>query len=260
MTSNLFDSFEWPDDVKLDMRHKIADARLALHSGAWLSAVSIALTLCDICAKDWAHDKWESSQFDPKSEWATENEKGYSINVGPHYRAFFMEFFYQDPSIPGEEGIPKLDGDMIYRLRCSFLHEGTLPGEDVTLPTLKVNLTNGSGHQGRSWNSADDTWGHFDEKKIEINPYEFVTEVTDDIIWYCWKFDKWHLGEVPFVDWDNSGTLYEDRSDFPVTLDNELGEVERQINRLQEKYEPDAQFEDQPQATTNQRDNEEEQS
>jgi len=99
--------------IRADVLDKIADIRLALGSGAYLSALALALAIPDICG----------SLMCPKSP------------VGQRYRCWFEEYAkgHIDPyseNSPKPSAYPEVDGDLCYRLRCAYLHNGNADPED----------------------------------------------------------------------------------------------------------------------------------
>lgn len=85
------------------MLKKIEDIKKALEAEAYLSALALALTLPDICGKV-AYPKLSSGERYIK--WFDENITDYSLNEIADY--------------------PVFDGKKCYKLRCSFLHEGSI--------------------------------------------------------------------------------------------------------------------------------------
>lgn len=82
----------------------IDDMNKALDNDCFFSALSLALTLPDICGK---------AKYP--------NEK----SVGKRYIDWYDEYVGAYEQCPGEEGqMPYLSGEVVYQLRCSFLHQG----------------------------------------------------------------------------------------------------------------------------------------
>ena len=82
----------------------IADLNKALDNNCFLSALSLALTLPDICGK---------AKFP--------NEK----STKKRYIDWYDDYVGKYEQCPGYEGrMPYLSGEVVYNLRCSFLHQG----------------------------------------------------------------------------------------------------------------------------------------
>ncbi|MDO5332137.1 MAG: hypothetical protein Q4E99_05600 [Bacillota bacterium] len=82
----------------------IDDLNKALDNDCFFSALSLALTLPDICGKA-KYPKEKSSK--------------------KRYTDWYDEYVGACEQCPGEEGkMPYLSGEVVYQLRCSFLHQG----------------------------------------------------------------------------------------------------------------------------------------
>lgn len=84
----------------------IDDINKALDAEAYMAALSLVLTLPDICAKA---------------------EYGDSLGNKVRYIKWFDEYIGQyekAPVEPGETEMPYLSGEVVYQLRCSVLHQG----------------------------------------------------------------------------------------------------------------------------------------
>ena len=82
----------------------IDDINKALDNDCFFSALSLALTLPDICGK---------AKYP--------NEK----STTKRYIDWYDEYIGAYEQCPGEEGkMPYLSGEVVYSLRCSFLHQG----------------------------------------------------------------------------------------------------------------------------------------
>lgn len=82
----------------------IDDINKALDNDCFFSALSLALTLPDICGK---------AKYP--------NEK----STKKRYIDWYDEYIGAYEQCPGEEGkMPYLSGEVVYSLRCSFLHQG----------------------------------------------------------------------------------------------------------------------------------------
>lgn len=86
----------------------IDDINKALDAEAYMAALSLVLTLPDICAK------------------AEYREKG--ISNKERYTKWYDDYigmYEKSPTLSGETETPYLNGEVIYQLRCSVLHQGT---------------------------------------------------------------------------------------------------------------------------------------
>ena len=91
----------------------INDINKALDAEAYMAALSLVLTLPDICAKAEYGDK-----IGKKNRYI----KWYDEYIGQYMKA---------PTEPGETIMPYLSGEVVYQLRCSVLHQGA-PNIDST--------------------------------------------------------------------------------------------------------------------------------
>lgn len=85
----------------------IDDINKALDAEAYMAALSLVLTLPDICAKAEYGDSLHNKE---------RYIKWYDENIGQYEKA---------PTEPGETEMPYLSGEVVYQLRCSMLHQGT---------------------------------------------------------------------------------------------------------------------------------------
>lgn len=85
----------------------IEDINKSLDNNAYLAALSLALTLPDICGK--AAYPCEKSTKRRYVDW-------YDDNIGQ---------YEHPPYKDGEQWLPYLSGELVYQLRCSMLHQGT---------------------------------------------------------------------------------------------------------------------------------------
>lgn len=85
----------------------IDDISKALEAEAYMAALSLVLTLPDICAKAEYGDSLHNKE---------RYIKWYDENIGQYDKA---------PIEPGETEMPHLSGEVVYQLRCSMLHQGT---------------------------------------------------------------------------------------------------------------------------------------
>ena len=81
----------------------VKDINIALENGAYLSALSLALTLPDVCGK---------------AEYPTEKSNG------KRYKDWYDEHIGKYET-DGQTNCPYLSGEVVYSLRNSFLHQTT---------------------------------------------------------------------------------------------------------------------------------------
>ena len=82
----------------------IDDMNRALDHDCFFSALSIALMLPDICGKAMCPNEKSSKK---------------------RYKAWYDEYVSKDELCPGKDDcVPYLSGEVVYSLRCSFLHQG----------------------------------------------------------------------------------------------------------------------------------------
>lgn len=102
------------------IKRLIEDINKALDAEAYMAALSLVLTLPDICAK---------------AEYG--NKKG-------RYIKWFDEYIgqYEKPPTKSDETeMPYLSGEVVYQLRCSVLHQGTpnIDSNDIKEETCKID-------------------------------------------------------------------------------------------------------------------------
>ncbi|MBR7033053.1 MAG: hypothetical protein IKI03_05430 [Clostridia bacterium] len=88
----------------------IEDMNRALDHECYFAALAIALMLPDICGMAKYHSKGKARYIDWFDEYVGRYEKS-----------------------PGDDTMPYLSGEVVYSLRCSFLHQGTpnIQKEDI---------------------------------------------------------------------------------------------------------------------------------
>lgn len=89
------------------IKRLIDDVNKALDAEAYMAALSLVLTLPDVCAKAEYGDSLGN-----KARYI----KWYDEHIGQYEKA---------PIKSGEVEMPYLSGEVIYQLRCSVLHQGT---------------------------------------------------------------------------------------------------------------------------------------
>ena len=98
----------------------IDDMNKALDNNCFLSALAIALTLPDICG----------------------NAKYPDLGVTKRYTKWYDEYIGKYEKCPGrEDEMPYLSGEIVYQLRCSFLHSGNpnVSKDKITEDCCKVD-------------------------------------------------------------------------------------------------------------------------
>lgn len=103
------------------MKRIIAEIKKDIECGRYLSALTLALTIPDICRK----------ALYPNTDRNTRKYyiKWYDENIGMDHR-------------PKDISMPYLDGDMLYELRCSVLHSGSYTLNDVSKLKDQNKVTN----------------------------------------------------------------------------------------------------------------------
>lgn len=91
----------------LVLNHIINEINTALDHNAYIAALSLALTLPDICGK---------AEF---------GEVGNRKRYIDWYDKYVGVVFENALSEPGKPSLPYLSGEVIYSLRCFLLHQGT---------------------------------------------------------------------------------------------------------------------------------------
>ena len=117
------------------MIDKVNDIKRALESKAYLAALSLALTLPDICGK---------------VAYPT-------MRVGARYAKWFEDYISQFYNPPIDEYTPKFTGEMCYKLRCAYLHAGNTEG----IPIDHFNLCiDGCDCFGSTWSNENEKECH----------------------------------------------------------------------------------------------------
>lgn len=83
----------------------IREVKLSLKNGCYMAALTLALTLPDICGK---------AKFP--------NEKSSKKRYIQWFDEYIGKYEHDEENI--EKGLPYLSGDLVYSLRCSILHQG----------------------------------------------------------------------------------------------------------------------------------------
>lgn len=101
----------------------IEDINKSLDNNAYLAALSLALTLPDICGK--AAYPCEKSTKRRYVDW-------YDDNIGQ----------FENPQYTGgDQRLPYLSGEVVYQLRCLMLHQGTpnIDPDKITNDVCKID-------------------------------------------------------------------------------------------------------------------------
>jgi hypothetical protein len=153
----------FPKEIDSSIRGRVADMNHAVESGAYISALSLALTIPDVCGLRRYHDV-----------------NGIGNNVGKRYAKWFDEYVaiwdYREP--PRETGFSQdidkptlvstyFTGSDCYRLRCSYLHEASnVPnahrGVKTPFATIQFRVSSGllyCDHVGCLSSNADSVEG-----------------------------------------------------------------------------------------------------
>lgn len=100
---------------------RVEEIEKGLEKGCYFAALTLALTLPDICGK---------AEYPSKC-------------VGDRYRDWYDEYVgkYEKSRNPYNFDMPYLSGEVVYKLRCSFLHSGnpSVAAEEIKDETCKVD-------------------------------------------------------------------------------------------------------------------------
>lgn len=128
------------------MKRKIKDVKNALKCGAFQSALALALTLPDICSQ---------------IEYPNEN------GVGKRYSDWCNKYIdFNDGHVGFGTEDAEMNGDLVYCLRCAFLHSGNddilsqPAARDATITKFTLcepNGINGSGFRYKVSNKSVET-------------------------------------------------------------------------------------------------------
>lgn len=145
----------------------IREIESALKNDEFLAALALALTLPDICGK---------AEFPNEKSVGVRYIKWFDDNVGNYEKPPQSN----DGKTTEFDDMPYMSGEIVYSLRCCFLHQGTpnIEKEKIHEPQCKVthftlivaNAVNGGGSMVSKSNFADP------ERTLEIN-----------IVNLCWK-------------------------------------------------------------------------
>ncbi len=149
------------------MLEKIADIEKALEANAYRSALALTLTLPDICGK---------------LEYPNENNGG-------RYRKWIDKYYtpYHHPDYRNDSGnaklhpdyMPRLDGEMCYKLRCAYLHSGNTK-DHMPIDELSLRV-NGASSYGVSWPNDDMSKM---EKQIHLDVKSFCRDLLESVMYY----------------------------------------------------------------------------
>ncbi|MFD1259469.1 hypothetical protein [Entomomonas asaccharolytica] len=169
------------------MLKKIEDIEKALKAKAYLSALALALTLPDICGKV-AYPK---------------------LKVGERYIKWFDEHVTDDS--PNEiANYPILDGKKCYKLRCAFLHEGSINGiPDVDKFELCIN-----GYS--SFGIITSSFGENEENLL----HSIKLEISQVCLWI-------YSSAKVFYDKHEDKSVFEDQNITIIDIDAEANKIQR---------------------------------
>lgn len=98
----------------------IADIDTSLKHGAFLAAITLALTLPDICGKAKHPSKGSKYRY---ISWYNEYVEG-----------------AKKPNDPYAKDLPYLSGELVYNFRCKVLHQGTLNVEKSEISEIDCQV------------------------------------------------------------------------------------------------------------------------
>ena len=138
------------------------DIDQSLKSNCYLAALALALTLPDICGKaEYPHEKSSKTRY---IDW-------YQKNIG---------YYEKDISIsetPELADLPYMSGELLYQLRCSFLHSGDTdidvdqihePQNKLTRFTLEIRESDDLLASSSSANLRYNQVGEVEEREFEV--------------------------------------------------------------------------------------------
>ena len=144
------------------------EIEIAYKSGLYVSALSLALMLPDICSK---------------AEYPNENF------VGVRYKKWFNEYMGDYEKSPIEDGIPTpyLSGEVVYSLRCKVLHSGTpnietdkIHNDDCKVDRfiINTNYADSNSSVGSCSMLICDSENNIYHKSFTLNLHDFCKKIT----------------------------------------------------------------------------------
>lgn len=164
-----------------------------LNKGNSLAALIAALTIPDICGK----------VLYPKSENGERYKKWFNEYIGNYEQSPF------DKKKPKEDQLPYMNGTVIYKLRCSLLHEGTDDiGSEINIDDFNLIFYKRSISESKSIEQRTDFIG--DGKRI-IHPKKIkwnisVYNLCQKIVWAAKSFlenDVKDFSTIPIIQIEN---------------------------------------------------------
>lgn len=176
----------------------IQDVNKALDAEAYMAALSLVLTLPDICAKA---------------------EYGDSLKNKERYIKWFDEYIgqYEKPPVKsGATEMPYLSGEVVYQLRCSVLHQGTpnIDNSKIKDETCQIDHFTLVIERKKPFDiyvdSASISSMMYQEQSRPVRSYEvnirrlclIITSVTEG--YYKENKDKFTFFSYDILDWDES--------------------------------------------------------
>ena len=173
----------------------INDVKKALDAEAYFAALSLVLTLPDICAKAEYGDTIKSN----KKRYI----KWYDKYIGQNQKA---------PPCEGEPPFPYLSGEVVYSLRNCVLHQGepTIEKEKITDEINKIDYfelciqkENRCGAYVDSAHIQANSEGVVTERSYCVNVRRLCSTICGHALWYYNNnLEKFDFSHVNIVDWD----------------------------------------------------------
>lgn len=175
------------------MNRLIDDVNKALDAEAYFAALSLVLTLPDICAKAEYGDTIKSN----KERYI----KWYDKYIGQNLKA---------PLDEGETPFPYLSGEVVYSLRNCVLHQGepTVEKEKIKDETNKLDYFELVIQKKNEWGIYVDA-AHKSEslegirRSYSLNIRRLCMVICKTVAWYYKNnLEKFDFSHVNIVDWD----------------------------------------------------------
>ena len=148
----------------------IEETKKCLNNGCDLAALIVALTIPDVCG----------NVMYPNDKNGARYRKWFDHYIGDY------EQFPSDKDRPEEEQTPYMSGDVVYKLRCALLHEGTNDiASKIHIDEFNLMLGNSFRHektkieQRKEYMSDNSTISHPKVVTWDIN----VHQLCNKIIW-----------------------------------------------------------------------------
>ena len=141
---------------------KTVNIEQSLKSNCHLAALALALTLPDICGKaEYPHEKSSKKRY---VDWYQENIWYYEKNISTSESSELAD-------------LPYMSGELLYQLRCSFLHSGDTdidvdqiyePQNKLTRFTLEIRESDDLLASSSSANLRYNQVGEVEEREFEV--------------------------------------------------------------------------------------------